>query len=83
MGPLLPDPGPGHPEYRGSIELATRAWNMALEKSSEWVKRTEYLVGIEVKHRAWARKLFPTPRLHQQNMLVLDQELQRAGSSPE
>ena len=66
---------------RGSIELSTRAWNMALKKSSEWLKRTEYLVGIEVKPRAWARMLFPTPRLHQQNMLVLGQELQGEASA--
>ena len=44
--------------------MFTRAWNMVLKKPSEWVKRTEYLVGIEVKPRAWPRKLFPTPRLH-------------------
>ena len=61
--------------------MSTRAWNMALKNSSEWVKRTECLAGIEVKPRAWARKLFPTPRLHQQNVLVLGQELQGEPSA--
>ena len=50
-------------------------------KSSKWVKGTEYLVGIEVKPRALARKFFPTPRLHQQNMLMLGQELQGEASA--